>query len=70
MIIFKNKWKADAFKVILKKRWINLSTDELTEIGGDPEKLMSILQFDYGYPRKAAEREVKSFWASYSDAHV
>ena len=70
MIIFKNKWKADAFKVILKKRWVNLSKDELTEIGGNPEKLMSILQFDYGYPRKAAQREVKSFWASNSDAHV
>ena len=70
MITFKNKWKADAFKVTLKKRWINLSKDELTEIGGDPEKLVSILQFDYAYPRKAAEREVKSFWASYSDAQV
>ena len=70
MIIFKNKWKADAFKVILKKRWINLSKDELTYIGGDSQKLVSILQFDYGYPRKTAQRKVKNLWNSYSNSHV
>ncbi len=62
MITFKNKWKADAFKMLLRKHWKNLSNDELSDIGGDSQKLMSILQFSYGYPRKQAERKVRRFW--------
>lgn len=69
MIIFKNQWRSNAFKTLLQNNWVHISHDEANEIGGDPQKLISILQFDYGYPKKIARRRVNEFWSLHAASH-
>jgi uncharacterized protein YjbJ (UPF0337 family) len=57
--ILKGKWKE--IKGDIKAKWGKLTDDDLTEIEGNQEKLVGILQKKYGYAKEEAEREYKNF---------
>jgi uncharacterized protein YjbJ (UPF0337 family) len=51
-----HQWKGEA-----KRQWGKLTDDDLTRIEGDYEKLVGLLQKQYGYSRSRAEQEIGSF---------
>jgi uncharacterized protein YjbJ (UPF0337 family) len=51
------EWKGD-----LKAKWGEITDDEWTEIGGDKDKLVGIVQQRYGRTKEEAHREVDDFW--------
>ncbi len=57
--IFKGKWKE--LKGDIKAKWGKLTDDDLTEIEGNQEKFIGILQKKYGYGKDEAEREYDDF---------
>ena len=57
--ILKGKWKE--IKGDIKAKWGKLTDDDLTEIEGNQEKLVGILQKRYGYAKEEAEKEYKDF---------
>lgn len=57
--IFKGKWKE--LKGDVKSKWGKLTDDDMTEIEGNQEKLIGILQKKYGYSKDRAEEEYRSF---------
>jgi uncharacterized protein YjbJ (UPF0337 family) len=57
--IFKGRWKE--IKGDVKRRWGELTDDDLTEIAGIEEMLLGMLQKNYGYAREQAEREYDEF---------
>ncbi len=59
--ILKGQWKE--IKGGIKAKWGKLTDDDLTEIGGNEEKLIGILQKRYGYSKDDAEKEYKEFMA-------
>lgn len=56
----KGNWKQVTGSV--KSKWGEISDDELTQIGGEREKLVGKVQEKYGLARDAAEKEVDA-WA-------
>lgn len=61
--VLKGKWKE--IKGDIKAKWGDLTDDELTEIEGNEEKLVGILQKKYGYSRDEAEKEYRDFMGHY-----
>ncbi len=59
--ILKGQWKE--IKGDIKAKWGKLTDDDLTEIGGNEEKLIGILQKKYGYSKDEAEKEYRNFMA-------
>ncbi len=57
--VLKGKWKE--IKGDLKSKWGKLTDDDLTEIEGDQEKFIGILQKRYGYTKDKAEQEYNDF---------
>ncbi len=57
--ILKGKW--NEIKGEVKAKWGKLTDDDITEIAGEQEKLLGILQKRYGYAQEAAEREYRDF---------
>ncbi len=57
--ILKGKW--NEIKGEVKAKWGKLTDDDLTEIAGNQEKLMGILQKRYGYAKEDVEREYRDF---------
>ncbi|OGW33886.1 MAG: hypothetical protein A2010_16510 [Nitrospirae bacterium GWD2_57_9] len=57
--ILKGKWKE--IKGDIKAKWGKLTDDDLTEIAGNEEKLVGILQKTYGYAKDEAEQEYRDF---------
>jgi len=57
--ILKGKWKE--IKGDIKAKWGKLTDDDLTEIAGNEEKLVGILQKKYGYAKDEAEQEYRDF---------
>lgn len=57
--ILKGKWHE--LKGEVKARWGQLTDDDLTEVDGESEKLLGILQTRYGYDRDKANNEYKDF---------
>jgi len=57
--IFKGKWKE--IKGSVKAKWGNLTDDDVTEVEGQSEKLVGILQKKYGYSRDKAQKEYNKF---------
>ena len=51
------EWKGD-----FKARWGEITDDEWTEIGGEKDKLIGVLQQRYGRTKEQAHREVDDFW--------
>ena len=60
--ILKGKWHETQGAV--KARWGKLTDDDLTEVSGESEKLMGVLQTRYGYAKEKAESEYKDFISS------
>jgi uncharacterized protein YjbJ (UPF0337 family) len=61
--VLKGKWKE--IKGDVKAKWGKLTDDDMTEIEGNQEKLVGILQKRYGYGKEEAEREYDSFISSH-----
>ncbi len=51
------EWKGD-----FKAKWGEITDDEWTEIGGEKDKLIGVLQQRYGRTKEQAHREVDDFW--------
>jgi uncharacterized protein YjbJ (UPF0337 family) len=64
--ILKGKWKE--IKGDVKAKWGKLTDDDLTEIEGNQEKLVGILQKKYGYGKDEAEREYEDFISRHKKA--
>ena len=56
----KGNWKQATGSA--KSKWGELTDDELTQIGGERDKLVGKIQEKYGMARDAAEKEVDA-WA-------
>ena len=61
--ILKGKWKE--IKGSVKEQWGNLTDNDITEIEGQQEKLVGLLQSKYGYSKDKAEEEYKKFISRY-----
>ena len=61
--ILKGKWKE--IKGSVKEQWGNLTDNDVTEIEGQQEKLVGLLQSKYGYSKDKAEEEYKKFISRY-----
>jgi uncharacterized protein YjbJ (UPF0337 family) len=59
--ILKGEWKR--IKGEVKVQWGKLTDDDLTQIEGEYEKLIGILQKRYGYSRDEAMKEYDNFMA-------
>ncbi len=57
--ILKGKW--NELKGTLKAKWGDLTDDDLTEIGGNKDKLIGKIQQKYGRAKDVASREVDEF---------
>jgi len=51
--ILKGKWKQIQGEA--KKRWGDLTDDELTKVDGEQDKLVGLVQEKYGYIKDKAE---------------
>ena len=58
-ILAENNWAQ--FRGTVKARWIQLSDEQLDEIGGKRTELLGRIQQTYGINRATAEREIKAF---------
>jgi uncharacterized protein YjbJ (UPF0337 family) len=58
----KGQWKQ--LKGEAKKKWGNLTDDELDRVDGDAKKLEGQLQESYGYSKEEARKDVDSWLAS------
>lgn len=56
------EWKQ--VKGEVKRKWGQLTDDEMTQIEGNYDKLVGAIQKRYGYTRERTEQEVKSFFES------
>lgn len=54
--ILKGSWHQ--LKGAAKAQWGKLTDDDLTEVDGNAERLVGIVQKRYGYARERAEQEV------------
>jgi uncharacterized protein YjbJ (UPF0337 family) len=61
--ILKGKWKE--IKGGVKARWGKLTDDDLTQVEGNKEKLLGLLQQRYGYAKDKAEKEYTDFMGRY-----
>ena len=61
--ILKGKWKE--IKGSVKEQWGNLTDDDITEVEGQQEKLVGLLQKKYGYSKEKAEEEYNKFISRY-----
>lgn len=63
--ILEGKWKQAKGEV--KKQWGKLTDDDLTQIEGEHDKLVGLIQERYGYAREQAEQEVNKFLERYNN---
>jgi uncharacterized protein YjbJ (UPF0337 family) len=61
--VLKGKWKE--IKGEVKVKWGKLTDDDLTQVEGNTEKLLGLLQQKYGYAKDKAEQEYKDFISRY-----
>jgi uncharacterized protein YjbJ (UPF0337 family) len=61
--VLKGKWKE--IKGGVKEKWGKLTEDDLTQVEGNQEKLLGLLQQKYGYAKDKAEQEYKDFIGRY-----
>jgi uncharacterized protein YjbJ (UPF0337 family) len=57
--VLKGKW--NQVKGEVRKKWGDLTDDDLDRIQGDAEKFIGVLQERYGWRREQAEREMDEF---------
>jgi uncharacterized protein YjbJ (UPF0337 family) len=60
--VVQKSWKL--YRDRIQDRWSELTTEELDEIGGSYERLVSTLQEKYGITQQQAELELKEFSAA------
>ncbi len=63
--VLKGKWKE--IKGSIKKEWGKLTDDEIAQSEGNQEKLVGVLQKNYGYSREKAEEEYKRFMSRHEE---
>ena len=51
-----------------KTQWGKLTDDELTQVEGDVDRLVGLVQERYGYEKDRAREEVDRFFVEYDDA--
>jgi uncharacterized protein YjbJ (UPF0337 family) len=56
-----SQWKR--FAIEAKKKWGQLTDEELSKVNGDRKALVGLVQERYGIARKAADKQVDS-WAN------
>ena len=61
--VLKGKWKE--IKGGVKAKWGKLTDDDLTQVEGNKEKLLGLLQQRYGYAKDKAEQEYRDFMGRY-----
>jgi uncharacterized protein YjbJ (UPF0337 family) len=61
--VLKGKWKE--LKGGVKEKWGKLTDDDLTQVEGNKDKLLGLLQQKYGYAKDKAEQEYKDFIVRY-----
>jgi uncharacterized protein YjbJ (UPF0337 family) len=61
--VLKGKWKE--IKGGVKEKWGKLTDDDLTQVEGNSEKLLGLLQQRYGYAKDKAEQEYNDFIGRY-----
>ncbi|MGE3539628.1 MAG: CsbD family protein [Candidatus Tectimicrobiota bacterium] len=61
--LFKRRWEELSQRI--QTRWGNLTPDELTEVGGDYDQFVSLLQARYGYSCERATEEVQQCMSPY-----
>jgi len=61
---FSGQWKQ--VKGEVKRKWGQLTDDDMTRIEGDYDKLIGSIQTRYGYTREQVEREIDDFFKSQS----
>jgi len=66
--VLKGKWKE--IKGGVKEKWGKLTDDDLTQVEGNIEKLLGLLQQKYGYAKDKAEQEYKDFIGRYKERAV
>lgn len=54
--IIEGKW--DQAKGTIKKKWGELTDDEITQMNGERDKIAGKLQEKYGWTKEQAEREL------------
>ncbi len=54
--IIEGKW--DQAKGAIKKKWGELTDDEITQMNGERDKIAGKLQEKYGWTKEQAEREL------------
>lgn len=57
--IMKGKWNEVKGKA--RQQWGKLTNDDVDRLKGTQEELVGLIQQRYGYERKEAEKEVKSW---------
>ena len=57
--VLRGKWKE--IKGGVKAKWGKLTDNDLTEVEGNAEKLVGLLQQRYGYAKDKAEKEYNDF---------
>ena len=57
--VLKDKWNQLGGDI--RKKWGDLTNDDLARIQGDCEKFIGVLQEKYGYERERAEKELNDF---------
>lgn len=61
--VLKGKWME--IKGGIKEKWGKLTDDDLTQVEGQAEKLLGLLQKKYGYTKEKAEQEYNDFIRRY-----
>ena len=61
--ILKLKW--EKIKGRVKEKWGKLTDNDLTQVEGNKEKLLELLQQRYGYAKDQAEKEYSDFILRY-----
>jgi uncharacterized protein YjbJ (UPF0337 family) len=63
--VLKGKWKE--IQGGIKEKWGKLTDNDLTQVEGNIEKLLGLLQQRYGYAKDQAEKEYNDFIGRYKE---
>lgn len=62
---FTGRW--DQLRDDVKRKWNKLTDDDLDQIKGDMERLVSLIEEKYGYTRDQAQQDVTRFMDSHDN---
>lgn len=66
--ILKGHWKE--IRGEIKKKWGNLTDDEVAETEGHEDKMVGLLQRKYGYARDKAQQEYDEFMSRHGKSQA